>query len=192
MDRITYTGIGSRSTPEEYLAFFQEIGSYLSQCGLTLRSGGADGADSAFESGCDRVLGRKQIFLPWPGFNGKDSKYDSPPARAYEIAKKYHPMWIGMKRSVQRLHARNSQQILGPELDCPSLFVLCWTNPNKGGTTQALRVARSYNIPIYNYYVKSYNIEDILEQFDGLLDQGKKKRSTTTYIRKSQLKKGAF
>ena len=47
-----YTGIGSRNTPKEVLELMKTIGKYLGCLGYELRSGGADGADSAFESGC--------------------------------------------------------------------------------------------------------------------------------------------
>jgi len=39
----------------------------LELLGYTLRSGGANGADTAFEEGCCR----KELYLPWPGFNGR-------------------------------------------------------------------------------------------------------------------------
>jgi len=157
-----YTGIGSRQTPSEYIKYFEELGYYLSRLGFILRSGGADGADTAFEDGCGD--GEKEIYLPWPGFNGNDSLLNTPSKDAFDIASKFHPYWIGLKQAVQKLHARNSHQILGQDLDSASLFVICWTNPNHGGTNQALRIARKYDIPIYNYYVGSWDIEEILER----------------------------
>ena len=190
MDKPAYAGIGSRETPEEFLKFFSEVGEYLGKLGMLLRSGGADGADSAFEEGCDRAQGRKQIFLPWPGFNGNKSEFDSPPSVAFDIAKRFHPMWIGMRRTVQRLHARNSQQILGPRCDNPVLFVLCWTHPNKGGTTQALRIAKTHKIPIYNFFLQDYDVGTIVEPHLQILDQVlRKERTNTTWIR---IRKGAY
>ena len=47
-----YTGIGSRETPTAILDLMIAIGGVLAQRGFTLRSGGADGADDAFEQGC--------------------------------------------------------------------------------------------------------------------------------------------
>jgi len=49
---LFYTGIGSRNLPPEYFTYFKEVEFYLSQMGFILRSGGADGADTAFEEGC--------------------------------------------------------------------------------------------------------------------------------------------
>lgn len=51
-----------------------------------------------------------------------------------------------------KLQARNSYQILGLDLNTPSNFVICWTKNGKGsgGTGQAIRIARAYNIPIFD------------------------------------------
>jgi len=50
------------------------------------------------------------------------------------------------------LQARNSHQVLGLDLNTPSDFVICWTKNGKdqGGTFQTIRIARSYDIPIFN------------------------------------------
>ena len=46
-----YAGIGSRETPQEFLEFFVKLARFLYSKGYTLRSGGADGSDKAFEIG---------------------------------------------------------------------------------------------------------------------------------------------
>ena len=48
---MIYTGIGSRETPQQTLATMVVIGKYLAEKGWVLRSGGAEGAVSAFEEG---------------------------------------------------------------------------------------------------------------------------------------------
>lgn len=58
-----YAGVGSRETPQDVLKIMWKIGRYLALNGYTLRSGGgAKGADTAFENGCDSVRGSKEIF----------------------------------------------------------------------------------------------------------------------------------
>ena len=64
-----YTGIGSRTTPEHILKLMTKIGKYLALNGYVLRSGGANGADTAFEIGCDEGKGVKEIFIPPFNFN---------------------------------------------------------------------------------------------------------------------------
>ena len=84
---------GSRNTPQEVLDEMIKIGKELAESRYILRSGGAKGADTAFETGCDLVNGKKEIYLPWKNFNGNSSDlYDLPLFKdAMEISKKYHP-----------------------------------------------------------------------------------------------------
>ncbi len=62
----SYAGIGSRETPAEILMYMTRIASFLESKGYTLFSGGASGADTAFEIGVSNS-GNKKIFLPWEG-----------------------------------------------------------------------------------------------------------------------------
>jgi predicted Rossmann fold nucleotide-binding protein DprA/Smf involved in DNA uptake len=66
MSQKPYAGIGSRRTPSEILELMKEIGSKLEIEGWLLRSGGAPGADQAFEAGISKDEA-KQIWLPWQG-----------------------------------------------------------------------------------------------------------------------------
>lgn len=155
-----YAGIGSRETPEDVLLIMRNLGYVHAKLGWTLRSGGAEGADSAFEQGAfqgmelDVLEPWPEIFLPWEGFNGRPVGPDhlEPLPAAYEIAEQFHPAWDRLTQGGKRLHARNAHQILGPGLDNLSEFVVCWTPGGKGGggTGQALRMARHYEIPIYD------------------------------------------
>jgi hypothetical protein len=71
---MSYTGIGSRQTPEPVLYCIRDLARKLAQQNWVLRSGGASGADAAFERGCDQAQGRKEIFLAWKGFNSNSSR----------------------------------------------------------------------------------------------------------------------
>jgi hypothetical protein len=153
-----YAGIGSRDTPENIQALMRGIALMLYERGYTLRSGGADGADHAFEYGTP-AMASMEIFLPWDGFNGKrmtipESNLALGEARS--IAEKYHPNWDACSESVKKLHTRNTFQIMGHDCHTPSAFVICWTKDGKssGGTGQALRIAEDKKIPIYNLHDK--------------------------------------
>jgi hypothetical protein len=148
---MIYAGIGSRETPQEILDIFILIGKYLGEQGYILRSGGAGGADSAFENGCDLVKGTKEIYLPWPNFNDNISNLIVKDPKAFDIAKQFHGGWDNLKQGAKKLHARNSHQVLGLDLKTKCDFVICYT-PKTGGTNQALRIAKYYNIPIFNAY----------------------------------------
>lgn len=157
----TYAGIGSRETPPEILEQMKDIAVLCHDNGYTLNSGGADGADSAFEQGADSVGGKCNIFLPWPKFNDHHSTFVRPKPQAFEIAAKVHPAWEYMKRdSVRNLIARNMHQILGWSLMNPVDFVVCWTfngqetakqyTIRSGGTGSAISLADSLGIPVFN------------------------------------------
>ncbi len=151
-----YAGIGSRKTPPSILTLIEHTAVYLAKKGLTLRSGGAPGADTAFERGCDRVGGKKEIFLPWKGFNGNHSPHFSPPAQAEVIASFCHPHWKACSPVSRKFHARNCPQILGLHLETPVDFVLFWAPEEngriQGGTATAVTLAREMKIPTFNLW----------------------------------------
>lgn len=157
-----YTGIGSRNTPKEVLDLFEKVASFLANKGYILRSGGAKGADKSFEIGCDKINGEKEIYLPWYRFENSNSLLIVSDKKAFEIAEQFHPYWHNLSQGARKLQARNSHQVLGLDLNTPSKFILCWTKNGKGqgGTGQAIRIAKQYNIPIFD--AGSYsNIEDV-------------------------------
>jgi hypothetical protein len=154
-----YTGIGSRETPGEILRTMTSIAQRLSNLGWTLRSGNAPGADQAFALGTEPT--QQHIFLPWPTFEadfletwGIVPIMRRPGPGAEKIAERFHPRWASLGNGARMLHARNVHQILGPNAEDPIVtkFVICWTPGGEGGggTGQALRIARSYGVPIFD------------------------------------------
>ena len=153
-----YTGIGSRETPQEVQETMKRCAAWLADRGLILRSGGAPGADTAFESGVDRA-DAKVIFVPWDGFHGRPQVFKTPPA-ALASVDQFHPAPQSLSRGARALMARNAMQILGHEMDTPSLFVLCWTQDGceshatrtraTGGTGQAISIASHHQVPVFN------------------------------------------
>ena len=149
----TYAGIGSRKTPRPALDLMFQIGVRLAHLGWTLRSGGADGADTAFERGAAHGGGDMEIFLPWRGFNGRTrGKLGSleKQAEAEVIAARFHPAWHRCSQGARKLHSRNVFQVLGSDLSSPCACVICWTERGEGGggTGQALRIAKHHGVPI--------------------------------------------
>lgn len=146
-----FAGIGSRETPIDIMKLMTEITIFLYGKGFILRSGGAGGADTAFEAGVPKDA-YKEIYLPWESFKGNSSKLYGVGHDAIDLAKKYHPAWERLGKYARRLIARNGYQVLGEDLNTPAKFVVCWTvgGKLKGGTAQALRIAKDYNIPVFN------------------------------------------
>jgi len=154
MKRLTYAGIGSRKTPDAILSTITYLSQALSDRGWLLRSGHARGADTAFEHGARN----KKIFLPWSGFNNaitcpiQGYRVIKPTELMEDIARKHHPNWGACLRDARLLHMRNVCQVLGEDCKTPADMVVCWT-PNgsgSGGTGQAIRIAASHNIPVFD------------------------------------------
>lgn len=171
-----YAGIGSRRVPSNISADMGWEGYNLATLGFVLRSGGANGADTAFEVGCDTGRGKKEIYLPWKGFNGNRSHRYNIQERAYVIAEEVYPFgWNRQHEEVKNFMARNTMQILGETLDDPVAFVLCWTpdgceriekrKSRTGGTGQAIALASSLDVPVINMFNKDWKIrlETLLE-----------------------------
>ena len=155
---MTYAGIGSRETPQEVLDKMTEVAKYLEGLGYTLRSGGAVGADKAFEKG---VTSKKEVFL------GTDKTGE----REKKIAREIHPNPQALDNAKSKtgqpianfmwnLMGRNTNQIFGAKLDTPVDFVLAWTQDGltdyrerslkSGGTGQAIDMASRKGIPVIN------------------------------------------
>ena len=147
-----YAGIGSRETPEDFLRLFRSVAKHLAQNNYTLRSGGADGADLAFETGCRKVDGPMEIYIPWPGFNNNLSPLSNIPDWAFKLASQTHPAWERCSQGGRKLHARNCMQMFGQDGNTPVDFVICWTphGSGSGGTGQALRLAKQQHIPVFD------------------------------------------
>lgn len=155
-----YAGIGSRETPPDVMVILEELGYRLGLAGLTLRSGGADGADTAFEQGAIRAKAPRDIYLPWKDFNGNASPLFGVTAEALEMARTVHPAWDALGQGPRKMHARNTYQVFGKTLAQPVKFVICWTpdgcesertrNRKTGGTATGIVLAQRNGIPVFN------------------------------------------
>lgn len=180
-----YTGVGSRETPIEIQNVMTRVAEDLGESGWLLRSGGAAGADRAFETGVDTVFGPKEIYLPWPGFSycnrcesktcphmwtvGQASSLD---LKARKIAESVHPNWKAVE-SINggiTLHTRNAYQVLGKNLNRPSEVLICWTPHGNtiGGTATAIRLAHKREVPVINLGEKHWTIRKLVKHVKGL------------------------
>lgn len=136
-----YAGIGSRSTPLPTLQDMTIIAEQLEKLGYILRSGGADGADSAFEKGVDNP---DNAIILRPKHATKE---------AMNLASTVHPAWHNCNEHARKLHGRNCQIILGENLQEPAEFVVCYTPSEEyGGTSLGIRLARRKGILVYNLF----------------------------------------
>lgn len=163
-----YTGIGSRETPKEILEKMRHIALSLSESGFILRSGGADGADTAFEDGSrECVNSEREIYIPWNNFNNRSSSDSDVFVRGDDIhsrniAATLHPIFYKLSRGAAALHTRNVNQVLGRDASNPdpSEFVIYYAAKTsggnvKGGTATAVNLAISRGIPTWNLWENS-------------------------------------
>lgn len=157
-----YTGVGGRATPPEVLSRMTQIAAGLARIGGVLRSGGASGADSAFERGAGEA---KEIFLPYQGFQRNPSLLFGEPTReAIALARAAHPYFDRMrpKSFAYKAHARNAHQVMGLDCKTPAAFLVCWTPDGAedastshsveatGGTRTAIVIAAQHGVPVFN------------------------------------------
>ena len=169
-----YAGIGSRETPKEICNKMTEIASLLEKQDFVLRSGGAEGADHAFEIGISDPL-MMDIYLPYINFNNKSgskyifiSTFDHSNYKAAYESLKYHPRGFNMSHGTKVMMIRNYFQACGLVNQSNSSFVICWTPKGAngytikttyedGGSGQCIRIAAAHNIPVYNLKDSRYS-----------------------------------
>lgn len=139
-----YAGVGSRETPEDILARMTKCAVSMRKNGLILRSGGAKGADSAFEDGAGK---HKEIFTA----NGHI------PLWTNVMTDFFHPAPDKLSDYARKLMNRNSLILLGEDGNTPVEFVVCWTKNGEavGGSGQAIRMAEYFGIKVFNFYNES-------------------------------------
>ncbi len=154
-----YAGVGNRKTPPHMLQLIKQIGYTLALKGYTLSSGGCNGPDDVFEQGCDVAKGKKEIWLPWKGYNKKQSTLITNETHT-EIAKEIHPSWTYLTQGTKKLMSRNVGEVLGEDGKSPVDFVVCYTEDGAehysqvtaktGGTGFAILLASRQGIPVFN------------------------------------------
>lgn len=166
-----YTGIGSRETPAAIMMRMITMARRLARNGFVLRTGSARGADWAFEKGCDKDGGAKEIYIPHEGFM---SRSEAEPGclvvgtcfAAEEIAAEIHPAWHNCTELARTLHMRSVYQVLGPHLNDPSRFLICWTPRGRvvGGSRTAIVLARRHGVPVFNLGAYGWTLGEIAKE----------------------------
>ena len=150
-----FAGFGARATPDHILDIMYKASLYLGKEGYKLRSGGAPGADTAFEEAYISLF--HDVYTnSLDGIPNITEIYYKEDAtlQAIEVASRFHPAWNRCSKAVRQLHGRNAMILLGSNLNTPVNFGICWTKDGKatGGTGLGIRIANAYNIPIFNLH----------------------------------------
>lgn len=170
MDLI-FTGVGHRKgVPDNIRNKAVQLTSWLCARGVKLRTGDADGMDAVFRDAAPKEM--RQFFAPLNRYNAHPDAIMIKPSeihpcyysQARDITANTHPYFYNLGDFERELHIRNAFQVLGPELDEPSNFLVCWTKDGAetkttratGGTGQAIRLAIKYNIPVFNLQTPNF------------------------------------
>lgn len=149
-----YAGVGSRETPFDVQALMTRFARWAQDQGWVLRSGNARGADQAFGRGAGKQC---ELYLPWWNYN-KTEKGDGqvimsqPSLEAIELASQFHLAWERCSQGVRKMHGRNAHIVLGPRLDHPVDFLVCWTprGATVGGTGETIKIAQAADVQVIN------------------------------------------
>lgn len=171
-NRPAYAGIGSRETPGPILSEMTKVARHLERSGYLLRSGGARGADTAFELGVTNMY-NKQIYVAERNSVYTSNVFDELPIeiqrKTHKLVKSIYPAVTKRTEFVQKLHCRNAMILLGQNLESPVDFVVCWTEMSQeiGGTGVAVKIAREFDIPIINMF-QYYTAHKVFEAIRNL------------------------
>ena len=152
-----FTGIGSSVTPKEICSLMSLIGKKLDERGWILRSGGAIGADLAFE----KFVKNKYIYTV-KNFDFSESNYSFCKTELSSVwDKKLN--FDDYNSYCQILLMRDINQVLGSVKTSTehSKFLIAWTKSENyndssiGGSRIAIRCALKYGIKVYNLVNKA-------------------------------------
>lgn len=173
-----YAGIGSRVVKDDPQLFSKmvDIGAAMAERGWFLRSGGAIGADTAFERGAgpapdDEIFLAKQR-MGTPGIVDIRDVH-------YRFVRNFHEAPDALSDYATKLMARNGCQIFGVDFVNPSSAVICWTpgGAEKGGTRMAIRLAERAGIPVINLGAPGYAGLSVNEIVDIAQEARERRRS---------------
>lgn len=171
-----YVITGNKETPSNVISRMCQLVHELESFSYTLRTGGLEGPDEAVENAVkDRSL--FELYLPWKGFNNKESTNAFNTERSLEIAKMFHPTFDGLKFQIQGFLAKNARMVLGKDMRSPVMFVLLWSEDaaekdrektaKTGNVGHIISIASAMHIPVFN--MQRPDAEQRLKQYLELI-----------------------
>ncbi len=166
--------IGSRDLNDEQTAICEKLGRWVVQCGHTLHTGNAPGADQAFARGANQLCpDLVHLHLPWYKFERQAIRDDNVVRSVDDLpecelqwytahAERYHPAWRRLSHGAKKLMTRNSMIML--PCGCHEVDMCLALPSNKrggGGTGQGMRIAQLQNIRLVD--LKGYEQPQLFE-----------------------------
>lgn len=167
---IYFAGIGSRDITNSDISKINQIKTFLLENvdNVTIISSNADGSDIEWQRNFNHYS-----ILPWNNFNFQSFKPDNYYTlndldfEAYTSVNDYHPNPEVLTTGAIKLMARNYLQIYPPIKKDGVNFVIYIADESQGkvmgGTGQAVRIAKSNNIPTYN--LRLGNLQNFIQWY---------------------------
>lgn len=155
---LAYAVVSNKDIPQDILSNYERIARRLHELGYTARTGTLEGIEAKAET----LPIRKELLLPWKGFNEKESQFTSSTPLIKGIAKKYMKSgnWDELKPAMQGFLQKNARLVTGHFGNSPAKFVLCWSQDqaetgtqitfNTGNIAHALTIASAWHVPVFN------------------------------------------
>lgn len=149
-----YGLMGNPDTPNVILTQMVEIVKMLNDHNFTLRTT----TEKIPDNHVAEYATRKEIYTPWKKFD-PPSRFCKFPPEAEDVAKIFAPSWP-TKPAAQLFLQRNVGLVLGPEMNSPIHFMICWTQDGAehvrdrslktGYTGHIIAVTSGAHIPVFN------------------------------------------
>lgn len=146
--------IGTRNPTEGQYAYIRMLALSLVGQGVEVATGNADGIDNAAVTGACQINPRKLwVYLPWATYNSQYIE-DYPEIHVLTYLSKaaltsvdiFHPYAKKLTEGARKLHARNYGIIKEPTVDA----VIACPSEKGGGTAQGMRIAKAFDIPLFD------------------------------------------
>ena len=128
----------------------------FSEFGYTLRIGGGNEHEVALEPHAQRL----ELYLPWKGFNQRESKFSYNSESAKKLAALFHPGFEQLNYPIQAFIARNVRMMVGSNLKSPTLALIVYSEDGatklqdigqKTATARTVITLANYlRIPVFN------------------------------------------
>ena len=161
IDPDPYIAVAMMSNAEPPLLVkeqFKNISEKLKALNYTVRvAGGNSEADDAAR---DAAGTKMEEYLPWKGFNNRESAFAFSDDSSIEQACKYHPAASNMKDAAKKFLSRNYRMVQGKNLKSSVKFIIIWSEDGAskmaektfktGNVGHMLSIAGGTKTPIFN------------------------------------------
>lgn len=161
IDPDPYIAVALMSNPEPPLVIkdqFKAIAEKLKALNYTTRvAGGNSEADDAAR---DAAGAKMEEYLPWKGFEGRESAFAFSDDSSIEQACKFHPAASNMKDAAKKFLSRNLRMVQGKNLKSSVKFIVIWSDDGAsklsektfktGNVGHMLSIAAGTKTPIFN------------------------------------------